>query len=47
MMLSSEDFPTPSGPMKPDHAAGGNLDRDLFERGHAAVSLGEASDPRD
>ena len=35
------------GPDEADHAAGGNLDRDIFERGHAAVSLGEASDPRD
>ena len=35
---SSVDLPTPSGPIKPDHAAGRDLDRDVVQRDHLAVA---------
>ena len=37
----------PVGPDEADHAAGRDLDRDVVERDHAAITLRDALDPRD
>ena len=46
-MLSSVDFPTPSGPMNPTMQPAGIVERDSIERDRRSVALRDALDPRD